>query len=70
MSGSPRRGWIASEKVCVSKLLSADSTGQDIHQRPVVLILHLSNDPKFKLDPPTVSNTTSLVLRPLECPQV
>jgi hypothetical protein len=30
----------------------------------------LSNDPKFKLDPPTVSNITSLVLRPLPCSQV
>jgi NIPSNAP len=30
----------------------------------------LSNDPKFKLDPPTVSNISSLVLRPLACSQV
>jgi len=30
----------------------------------------LSNDPKFNLDPPTVSNITSLVLRPLACSQV
>jgi hypothetical protein len=30
----------------------------------------LSNDPKFNLDPPTVSNITSLVLRPLLCSQV
>jgi hypothetical protein len=30
----------------------------------------LSNDPKFKLDPPTVSNITSLVLRPLAYSQV
>ena len=30
----------------------------------------LSNDPKFKLDPPTVSNITSLVLRPLACSQI
>ena len=30
----------------------------------------LSDDPKFNLDPPTVSNITSLVLRPLACSQV
>src|SRR5580658_7451537 len=30
----------------------------------------LSNDPKFNLDPPTVSNITSLVLRALACSQV
>jgi NIPSNAP len=30
----------------------------------------LSNDPKFNLDPPTVSNITSLVLRPLACSQI
>jgi NIPSNAP len=30
----------------------------------------LSSDPKFNLDPPTVSNITSLVLRPLACSQV
>ncbi len=30
----------------------------------------LSNDPRYKLDPPTVSNVTSLVLRPLEGSQV
>ena len=30
----------------------------------------LSADPQFKLDPPTVSNITSLVLRPLACSQV
>jgi hypothetical protein len=30
----------------------------------------LSGDPQFKLDPPTVSNITSLVLRPLACSQV
>ena len=30
----------------------------------------LSNDPKFKFDPPTVSNITSLVLRPLGCSQI
>ena len=30
----------------------------------------LSNDPKFKLEPPTVSNITSLVLRPLGCSQI
>ena len=30
----------------------------------------LSADPKFNLDPPTVSNVTSLVLRPLACSQV
>src|SRR5271156_968398 len=30
----------------------------------------LSSDPKFNLDPPTVSNITSLVLRPLGCSQV
>ena len=30
----------------------------------------LSGDPKFNLDPPTVSNITSLVLRPLVCSQV
>jgi NIPSNAP len=30
----------------------------------------LSADPRFKLDPPTVSNTTSLVLRPLAYSQV
>ena len=30
----------------------------------------LSADPRFKLDPPTVSNITSLVLRPLPCSQV
>src|ERR1700757_3624832 len=30
----------------------------------------LSNDPKLKLDPPTVSNITSLVLRPLACSQI
>ena len=30
----------------------------------------LSSDPRFKLDPPTVSNVTSLVLRPLSCSQV
>jgi hypothetical protein len=30
----------------------------------------LSNDPRFKLDPPTVSNVTSLVLRPLPYSQV
>jgi NIPSNAP protein len=30
----------------------------------------LSADPRFKLDPPTVSNVTSLVLRPLPCSQV
>jgi hypothetical protein len=30
----------------------------------------LSNDPKFNMDPPTVSNITSLVLRPLACSQV
>ena len=29
----------------------------------------LSSDPKFNLDPPTVSNITSLVLRPLGCSQ-
>jgi hypothetical protein len=26
--------------------------------------------PQFKLDPPTVSNVTSIVLRPLACSQV
>jgi hypothetical protein len=30
----------------------------------------LSSDPQFKLDPPTVSNVTSIVLRPLACSQV
>jgi hypothetical protein len=30
----------------------------------------LSNDPRFKLDPPTVSNVSSLVLQPLPCSQV
>ncbi|MGA8230770.1 MAG: NIPSNAP family protein [Candidatus Acidiferrales bacterium] len=30
----------------------------------------LSSDPKFNLDPPLVSNITSLVLRPLGCSQV
>jgi len=30
----------------------------------------LSNDPRFKLDPPTVSNVTSIVLRPLPYSQV
>ena len=30
----------------------------------------LSADPRFQLDPPTVSNVTSLVLRPLPCSQV
>jgi len=30
----------------------------------------LSNDPKFNLDPPIVSNITSLLLRPLACSQV
>ena len=30
----------------------------------------LSADPHFKLDPPTVSNVTSLVLRPLPYSQV
>jgi hypothetical protein len=30
----------------------------------------LSSDPKFNLDPPTVSNITSLVLRPLACSQI
>jgi hypothetical protein len=30
----------------------------------------LSADPQFKLDPPTVSNVTSIVLRPLACSQV
>jgi hypothetical protein len=30
----------------------------------------LSADPKFNLNPPTVSNVTSLVLRPLACSQV
>jgi hypothetical protein len=30
----------------------------------------LSTDPKFNLEPPTVSNITSLVLRPLACSQV
>jgi len=30
----------------------------------------LSADPRFKLDPPTVSNIDSLVLRPLPCSQV
>jgi hypothetical protein len=30
----------------------------------------LSSDPRFKLDPPTVSNVTSLVLRPLPYSQV
>jgi hypothetical protein len=30
----------------------------------------LSADPRFKLDPPTVSNVTSLVLRPLPYSQV
>jgi hypothetical protein len=30
----------------------------------------LSGDPQFKLDPPTVSNVTSIVLRPLACSQV
>ena len=30
----------------------------------------LAADPRFKLDPPTVSNITSLVLRPLSCSQV
>jgi hypothetical protein len=30
----------------------------------------LSADSRFKLDPPTVSNVTSLVLRPLACSQV
>jgi hypothetical protein len=30
----------------------------------------LSNDPKFNLDPPTVSNITSLVLHPLACSQI
>jgi NIPSNAP len=30
----------------------------------------LSADPRFKLDPPTVSNISSLVLRPLSCSQV
>jgi NIPSNAP len=30
----------------------------------------LSNDPRFKLDPPTVSNVTSIVLRPLGYSQV
>jgi len=30
----------------------------------------LSADPKFNLNPPTVSNITSLVLRPLSCSQV
>jgi hypothetical protein len=30
----------------------------------------LSNDPKYKLDPPTVSNVNSLVLRPLAYSQV
>jgi len=30
----------------------------------------LSADPRFNLDPPTVSNVTSLVLRPLACSQV
>jgi len=30
----------------------------------------ISADPRFKLDPPTVNNVTSLVLRPLACSQV
>jgi hypothetical protein len=30
----------------------------------------LSADSRFNLDPPTVSNITSLVLRPLPCSQV
>jgi len=30
----------------------------------------LSSDPQFKLDPPTVSNISSIVLRPLACSQV
>jgi hypothetical protein len=30
----------------------------------------LSADPRFRLDPPTVSNITSIVLRPLSCSQV
>lgn len=30
----------------------------------------LSADPRFKLDPPTVANVNSLVLRPLPCSQV
>jgi len=30
----------------------------------------LSGDPQFKLDPPTVSNVTSIVLSPLACSQV
>ena len=30
----------------------------------------LSSDPQFRLDPPTVSNVTSIVLRPLACSQV
>jgi hypothetical protein len=30
----------------------------------------LSSDPRFKLDPPTVSSVTSLVLRPLPYSQV
>jgi hypothetical protein len=30
----------------------------------------LSADSRFNLDPPTVSNITSLVLRPLACSQV
>ena len=30
----------------------------------------LSNDAKYKFDPPTVSNITSLVLRPLACSQI
>jgi hypothetical protein len=30
----------------------------------------LSADPRFDLKPPTVSNVTSLVLRPLACSQV
>jgi hypothetical protein len=30
----------------------------------------LSSDPKFNLNPPTVSNITSLVLRPLACSQI
>jgi hypothetical protein len=30
----------------------------------------LSNDPRFQLDPPTVSNVTRIVLRPLPYSQV
>jgi hypothetical protein len=53
---------------------SESSSRMSRHSKQGQVLRHpdwkLSADPQFKLDPPTVSNVTRIVLRPLACSQV